>query len=162
MEVHHTVWCAIEQVAAEPPLVLKKAHLWGLGITAPAPPPNLPSWCGGKELTASAGDIRYSGSIPWLGRSPRGGSGTNSSILTWKIHAQRSLLGYTPWGHKELDSPEHACLQAPPPNPQVLFFTSPWINEYQTWNVISLQKTEVNVRRCSRDLQLPPFHTQKT
>jgi len=27
MEVHHTVACAREQVAAEPPLVLKKAHL---------------------------------------------------------------------------------------------------------------------------------------
>ena len=100
---------------------------------APAPLPNLPSWCGGDELAASAGNVRYSVSISWLGRDPRGGNGTHSRILTWKIHGQRSLLGYTPWGHKELDSPEHACFQAPPPNPQVLFFTSPRINEYQTW-----------------------------
>ena len=25
---------------------------------------------------------------------------THSSILAWKIHGQRSLVGYSPWGHK--------------------------------------------------------------
>ena len=25
------------------------------------------------------------------------------SILAWRIHEQRSLAGYGPWGHKELD-----------------------------------------------------------
>ena len=24
-----------------------------------------------------------------------------SSILAWKFHGQRSLAGYSPWGHKE-------------------------------------------------------------
>ena len=28
---------------------------------------------------------------------------THSSILAWKIHGQRSLAGYSPWGLKELD-----------------------------------------------------------
>ena len=27
----------------------------------------------------------------------------HSSILAWRIHRQRSLAGYSPWGHKELD-----------------------------------------------------------
>ena len=31
---------------------------------------------------------------------------THSSILTWKIHGQRSLLGYSPWGRKESDMTE--------------------------------------------------------
>ena len=32
---------------------------------------------------------------------------TNSSILAWKkFHGQRSLAGYRPWGHKELDMTE--------------------------------------------------------
>ena len=26
---------------------------------------------------------------------------THSSILAWKSHGQRSLEGYSPWGHKE-------------------------------------------------------------
>ena len=25
---------------------------------------------------------------------------THSSILAWKMHGQRSLAGYSPWGHK--------------------------------------------------------------
>ena len=28
---------------------------------------------------------------------------THSSILAWRIHGQRSLVGYSPWGHKESD-----------------------------------------------------------
>ena len=26
---------------------------------------------------------------------------TLSSILAWRIHGQRSLAGYSPWGHQE-------------------------------------------------------------
>ena len=28
---------------------------------------------------------------------------THSSILAWNSHGQRSVVGYSPWGHKELD-----------------------------------------------------------
>ena len=28
---------------------------------------------------------------------------THSSILAWKTHGPRSLVGYSPWGRKELD-----------------------------------------------------------
>ena len=28
---------------------------------------------------------------------------THSSILAWEFHGQRSLVDYSPWGHKELD-----------------------------------------------------------
>ena len=31
---------------------------------------------------------------------------THSSILAWEIHGGRSLVGYSPWGRKELDSTE--------------------------------------------------------
>ena len=31
---------------------------------------------------------------------------THSSILAWRPHGQRSLAGYSPWGHKELDITE--------------------------------------------------------
>ena len=32
---------------------------------------------------------------------------THSRILAWEIHGQRSLAGYSPWGHKELNMTEH-------------------------------------------------------
>ena len=34
------------------------------------------------------------------------GMATYSSILAWKSHGQRSLVGYSPWGHKELEITE--------------------------------------------------------
>ena len=30
----------------------------------------------------------------------------HSSVLAWRIHGQRSLAGYSPWGHKESDMTE--------------------------------------------------------
>ena len=32
---------------------------------------------------------------------------THSSILAWKIHGQRSLVGYSPWGRTESNMTEH-------------------------------------------------------
>ena len=57
-----------------------------------------------KNLPANAGDT---GSIPGLGRSPEGGHGNppQYSCLD-KPHGQRSLVGYSLWGHKELDTAE--------------------------------------------------------
>ena len=31
---------------------------------------------------------------------------THSSVLAWKIHGRRSLVGYSPWGRKESDTTE--------------------------------------------------------
>ena len=38
------------------------------------------------------------------------GMATDSSILAWRIHAQRRLVGYSPWSHKELDRTEPLTL----------------------------------------------------
>ena len=39
---------------------------------------------------------------------------THSSIFAWiKSHGQRSLVGYTPWGCKELGMTEHTTLRKP-------------------------------------------------
>ena len=37
---------------------------------------------------------------------------THSSILTWEIPWQRSLAGYSPWGHKESDTTEYTHITA--------------------------------------------------
>ena len=34
-----------------------------------------------------------------------------SVFLPEKSHGQRSLAGYNPWGRKESDTTEHACMQ---------------------------------------------------
>ena len=34
------------------------------------------------------------------------GVAAHSNILAWRIPGQRSLVGYSPWGHKESDTPE--------------------------------------------------------
>ena len=48
-----------------------------------------------KNLPAKVGDA---GLIPGLGRSLEMEMAAHSSILAWKIHGQRSLMGYSPWG----------------------------------------------------------------
>ena len=63
-----------------------------------------------KNLLANAGD---KGLILRSGRSPGVGSGNHSIILPGKFHGQRSLVGYSPWGHKELDKTEQLTLSLP-------------------------------------------------
>ena len=41
---------------------------------------------------------------------PENGMATHSSILARKSHGQRSLVGYSPWGPKELDTAEQLTL----------------------------------------------------
>ena len=38
------------------------------------------------------------------------GMATHSSMLTWRIHGQRSQAGYSPWGRKELNTIERLTL----------------------------------------------------
>ena len=45
----------------------------------------LPKGTSGKDLPASAGDIRDVGSIPGSGRSPGGGHGNPLQYLAWRI-----------------------------------------------------------------------------
>ena len=56
-----------------------------------------------KNLPASAGDARVLGSVPESGSSPaeRNGNPLRYSCLG-KSHGQRSLAGYSPWGHKRV------------------------------------------------------------
>ena len=58
-----------------------------------------------KNPLANAGDVRDAGLIPGLGRSPGGGQPT-SVFLPGESHGRRSLVGYSPWGHKESGTTE--------------------------------------------------------
>ena len=59
-----------------------------------------------RTLPAGAGDIRDSGSIPGWGRPPRGTGQPTLVFLPGESHGQRSLVGYSPEGHKELETME--------------------------------------------------------
>ena len=63
-----------------------------------------PEGSDGKELIYNEGDL---GLIPGWGRSPGGGHGNplQDSCLENR-HGQRSLVGYSPRGHKERDKTE--------------------------------------------------------
>ena len=67
----------------------------------------LPRQHNGKESPANAGNAEHASSVPELGRFPAGRSGNplQYSCLE-KFHGQRSLEGYSPWGHKESDTIE--------------------------------------------------------
>ena len=65
-----------------------------------------PIICGSdsKESTCNSGDL---GLVPGLGRSPRGGHGNPPQYSCLENpHGQRSLAGYSPWGHKQLTTTE--------------------------------------------------------
>ena len=60
-----------------------------------------------KNLPANAEDVRDVGLIPGSGRCPGGGHGNPLQYpCLGNPHGQRSLAGYSPWGHKELDATE--------------------------------------------------------
>ena len=60
-----------------------------------------------KKLHAKAGDVRDA--VQSLGREDplEEGVATHSSIFAWRIPwTEERLAGYSPWGHKELDTTE--------------------------------------------------------
>ena len=67
--------------------------------------PGFPGGSVDKKAACNAGDIGNTGSIPGLGWCSGGAHG-NPLQYSWleNSHGQRSLLGYSSWGHKELDT----------------------------------------------------------
>ena len=61
---------------------------------------------GGSDGKESACNARDPGSIPGSGRCSKKEMAAHSSILPGKSHGQRSLVDYSPWGHKESDMTE--------------------------------------------------------
>ena len=55
-----------------------------------------------KQLSTMWEDLGW---VPGSGRSPGEGNG-NPVLLPGKSHGQRSLVGYSSWGRKELDTTE--------------------------------------------------------
>ena len=60
-----------------------------------------PGGSDGKGSASNAGDSGWS--LGWEDSLEKG-MATHSSILAWKSQEQRSPVGYSPWGPKELDT----------------------------------------------------------
>ena len=74
-----------------------------------------------KNPPANAADARDPGSILGLGRSPGEGKGNPLQYpYLKKSHGQRSLAGYSPCGHKELDM-------------------TPQLNNHHIWNYLCVK-----------------------
>ena len=87
-----------------------------------------------KNPPANAGDLRDTGSIPGLGRSPGGGHGNHSSILAWRIPWREEPGGLQSTGSQRV---EHnwsnlACIFF-----FLFFFKFKFI--YFNWRLITLQ-----------------------
>ena len=64
----------------------------------------LPRWFCGKESTCKFGRQRFS---PWVRKIPwRWKWQPTPGFLPGKSHGQKRLVGYSPWGHKVLDTTE--------------------------------------------------------
>ena len=69
-----------------------------------------PGGSDGKESTCNVGDLGLIN--PWVGKFPW----RREQLLTpvfWpgEFHVQKSLVGYSPWGHKESDTTEQLSFQ---------------------------------------------------
>ena len=66
----------------------------------------------GKEFACSAEHTGDRGSILRSGGFPGEGNGNPRSLVMWpgKSYAQKSLVSYSPWGHKELNTTEQLTL----------------------------------------------------
>ena len=68
-------------------------------------PCGLPRWLSGKEFTYQCRRHRSRGFSPWVGKIPwRRKWKPTPVFLPGKCHGQRSLAGYSPWGHKDSDT----------------------------------------------------------
>ena len=76
----------------------------------------LPQWRGGKEPACLRRRHKRHEVDPWVGKMPwRRAWQPTPVILPGESHGQRGLVGYSPWGHRELDTAErlstHTCPQ---------------------------------------------------
>ena len=67
-------------------------------------------WSGGKDSACQCQSCRFN---PWVGKIPWRRAWQHAlTFLLGKFHGRRSLAGYSPWGHKELDATKHAHTHA--------------------------------------------------
>jgi len=75
-------------------------YLWACIMCTVTRIKELSWWLSGKE---SACQCRRYGFDPWVGKTPlEKEMAAHSNILAGKLHGQRGLAGYSPWGHERV------------------------------------------------------------
>ena len=88
-----------------------------------------------KNLSANAGDTKDSGPIPESGDLLEEGVATHPVFLPGESHGQRSLVGYSLWGHKESDMTER------------LTHTEPWQSAFLITTLSHFYFSDITVLR---------------
>ena len=71
----------------------------------------LPIWLSGKESACQCRRCRRLGFDLWVRKIPWSSKWQPTLVfLPGKSHGQKNLEGYSPWGRKESDMTEHACM----------------------------------------------------
>ena len=87
-----------------------------------------------KNFPSYARDSRDSGLILGLGDVLEEEMALIPVFLPKKFHGQMSLVGYSPWGHKEPNMTERAPTTLPTPPPNHLAFSSTIFRMSITWD----------------------------
>ena len=117
--------------------IAKKSIWFWLGMGLPnfcKPCTNfwLPRWLSGKESACQCRRHRRLGFSPWVGKiSWRRAWQSTPVFLPGELHGQRSLEGYSPFGHKELDSTQQLTLS------WATWFEHVWVHLYVAFFFLS-------------------------
>ena len=108
-----------------------------------------------KESVCNAGDL---GSIPGLGRPPGGEHGNPLQYSGLENpHGQRSLMGYSSWGHKELDMTEQLSIAQ-----HIEMKQKTWVRKQATilgtWGSFPQQSPGIGYRTDLRGIALKPIY----
>ena len=112
--------CAVTTVSILILSISPACHFFYAGISqgslslhkGPAVSFELPRWLSGQESTCQCRRHRRHRFDPWVGKIPWRKKWQSTPVfLPGESHGQRSLAGYSPWGHKDSDmtATEYAC-----------------------------------------------------
>ena len=97
-----------------PAFLCPRAPLWPLGPALVVPVTchgDFPGGASGKEPSCQCRRHKRCGFDPWVRKIPWRREWLPTPVfLPGEFHGQRSLVGYSPWGHKELDRIAVTCM----------------------------------------------------
>ena len=114
---------------------------------------------GGKESAHNVGDLGLTpgfGFNPWVGKIPWRKEWQPTPVsLPGESHEQRSLMGYSPWGHKESDMTQWLTL-FPRERGPVLKGTSLLCSLFAWQRIVTLSPPSLSPYFCSASVHRKP------
>ena len=113
-------------------------------------------WLSGKESACQCRIPTRHGFHPWSWKWQ-----PTPVFLPRKSHGQRSLAGYSLWGHKESNTTKHTCTHAPHPATQTdIFATHPW--KCEAWYIFLKKQMLILASYLDKALEIQSSTTKKT